>query len=117
MHRGRGDPRGRPGRFLGFEQPFGSGIYKVLLDTGEVKRSQTVVFDDAPHVPPPVVLPETAPTKVSDVCDESDSEDEDGEQGGVGGLLRSSPSLASTLTNGPSVLGRIGVTASSPLNA
>jgi hypothetical protein len=68
----------------------------VLLDNGEVTRSKTVVFDDAPHEPPPVVLPETASMVVADVCDESDSEDEDGEHGDVGGLVCSSPSPAST---------------------
>jgi transposase InsO family protein len=46
MHRRKFEPRARPGRFLGFDQPFGSGIYKVLLDSGEVTQSQTVVFDD-----------------------------------------------------------------------
>jgi hypothetical protein len=60
VHRHKFEPRARPGRFLGFDQPFGSGIYKVLLDSGEVTQSQTVVFDDAPHVPHvplPVLLP------------------------------------------------------------
>jgi hypothetical protein len=30
------------------------------VDSGEITQSQTVVFDDAPHVPPPVLLPEGA---------------------------------------------------------
>jgi hypothetical protein len=60
VHRRKFEPRARPGRFLGFDQPFGSGIYKVPLDSGEITQSQTVVFDDAPHVPPPVHLPEGA---------------------------------------------------------
>jgi hypothetical protein len=38
---------GVPGRFLGFEAPFGSGIYKVLLASGQITQSQTVVFHDA----------------------------------------------------------------------
>jgi hypothetical protein len=29
----------------------------VLLDSGEVTQSRTVIFDDAPHVPPLVLLP------------------------------------------------------------
>jgi hypothetical protein len=51
------DNRSRPGRLLGFDQPFGSGIYKVPLDSREVTQLQTVIFDDAPHVPPPVLAP------------------------------------------------------------
>jgi hypothetical protein len=62
------EPRARLGRFLGFDEPFGSGIYKVLLDSGEVTQSQTVVFDDAPHVPHVpllVLLPAAAPQQQS----------------------------------------------------
>jgi hypothetical protein len=33
-------------------------VYKVLLDNGGITQSQTVVFDDAPFVPPPALLPE-----------------------------------------------------------
>jgi hypothetical protein len=60
VHCKKFEPRARPGRFLGFDQPFGSGICKVLFDSGEATQSQTVVFDDAPHMPPPVLLPEGA---------------------------------------------------------
>jgi hypothetical protein len=60
VHRQKFEPRARLERFLGFDQLFGSGIYKVLLASGAVTQSQTVVFDDAPHVPPPVILPEEA---------------------------------------------------------
>jgi transposase InsO family protein len=35
VHRRKFDNRSRPGRFLGFDQPFGSGIYKVLMDSGD----------------------------------------------------------------------------------
>jgi hypothetical protein len=59
LHRQKFAERAQPGRFLGFERPFGSGVYKVLLDNGGVTQSQTVVFDDAPFVPPPALLPET----------------------------------------------------------
>jgi hypothetical protein len=60
VHTRKFDLRARPGRFIGFDQPFGSGIYKVLLDSGEVTQSQTVIFDDAPHVPPLMLLPDVA---------------------------------------------------------
>jgi hypothetical protein len=80
VHRRKFDNRSRPGRFLGFDQPFGSGIYKVLLDSGEVTQWQTVIFDDAPHVPPPVLLPEVAAKQqlrsAGDMDGDSDSEDE-----------------------------------------
>jgi hypothetical protein len=35
---GKRGPRGWPGRFLGCEHPFGSGMYHVLLDIGEVTQ-------------------------------------------------------------------------------
>jgi hypothetical protein len=54
------EPHAWPGRFLGFDQPFGSGIYKVLRDSGDVTQSQTAVNDDALQVPPPVILPGAA---------------------------------------------------------
>jgi hypothetical protein len=60
VHHRKFDLRARPGTFLGFDQPFGSAIYEVLLDSGEVTQSQMVFFDDAPNVPPPVLLPEVA---------------------------------------------------------
>jgi hypothetical protein len=40
-------PRAQPGWFLGFERPFGAGVYRVLLDSGSITQSQTVVFDDS----------------------------------------------------------------------
>jgi hypothetical protein len=84
VHRHKFEPRARPGRFLGFDQPFGSGICKVLLDSGEVTQSQMMVFDDAHHVPPPVLLPEGAAQQQSRAGEqavnmtdcESDSEEE-----------------------------------------
>jgi hypothetical protein len=39
--------------------PLAPVVYKVLLDNSGVTQSQTVVFDDAPFVPPPALLPET----------------------------------------------------------
>jgi hypothetical protein len=57
LHRQKFAERAQPGRFLGFEHPFGSGEDKVLLDNGGVTQSQTVVFDDAPFVPLPAHLP------------------------------------------------------------
>jgi hypothetical protein len=45
-HRTKLQQRGVPGRFLGFERPFGGRIYRVLLDDGRVTQSQTVTFSD-----------------------------------------------------------------------
>jgi hypothetical protein len=45
-HRPKLAPRAIPGRFLGFERPFGSGIYRVLLDDGRVTQSQIVQFSN-----------------------------------------------------------------------
>jgi hypothetical protein len=45
-HRTKLAPRAIPGRFLGCERPFGSGIYRVLLDDGRVTQSQTVQFSN-----------------------------------------------------------------------
>jgi hypothetical protein len=56
LHRQKFAERAQPGSFMGFERPFGSGVYKVLLDSSGVTQSQTVVFDDAPFVPPPALL-------------------------------------------------------------
>jgi transposase InsO family protein len=57
-HRKKVQQRGIPGRFLGFERPFGGGIYRVLLDDGRVTQSQTVEFSDvygtSPPQPPPL---------------------------------------------------------------
>jgi hypothetical protein len=82
VHRTKFSRRARPGRFLGFEQSFGSGIYRVLLDSGEVTQSQTVVFDDAPCVPPPALLPPPSPTPMvgqpndDDTDSDSDSDND-----------------------------------------
>jgi hypothetical protein len=35
-------------------------VFLVFTSTGEVTQSQMVIFDDALHVPPPVLLPEVA---------------------------------------------------------
>lgn len=81
-------PRGVPGRFLGFERPFGSGIYRVLLDNGGVTQTQTVEFDTAPTVPPPVLLP--AVQIPGQQCpqtargEDSDSDDEESVRHGCG---------------------------------
>jgi hypothetical protein len=44
-------PRVRPSRFLGFELPMGSGICQVLLESGQVTQSQSVVFGDTLQAP------------------------------------------------------------------
>jgi hypothetical protein len=56
-HRQKLAPRALPGRFLGFERPFGSSVVLALLDSGHVTQSQTVEFDDEPRVLAPVLLP------------------------------------------------------------
>jgi hypothetical protein len=57
-HRTKLQPRATPGRFLGFERPFGGGIFRVLLDDGRVTQSQTVEFSDMPGaIPVPIPLP------------------------------------------------------------
>jgi hypothetical protein len=47
-HRTKLQPRATLGQFLGFERPFGGGIFRVLLDDGRVSQSQTVEFSDMP---------------------------------------------------------------------
>jgi hypothetical protein len=79
-HRRKRAPRGVPGRFLGFEAPFGSGIYKVLLDSGQITQSQTVVFHDAPYVAPPPILPPSAPPLAANVDGDDDSDEDELEQ-------------------------------------
>lgn len=57
-------PRAVSGRFLGFQQPFGSGIHRVLLDDGRLVLSRTVVWDDRFRgAPPPLVAPAPAGTQ------------------------------------------------------
>jgi transposase InsO family protein len=48
-HRQKVAPRALPGRFVGFEQLFGSGVVLALLDSRHVTQSQTVEFDDEPR--------------------------------------------------------------------
>ena len=43
-HRLKLSPRALPGHFLGFQQPLGSGIYRVVLDDGRLTQSRTVRF-------------------------------------------------------------------------
>ena len=79
-HRSKLAPRGQPGRFLGFVHPLGSGVYRVLLDTGKETRSQTVVFDEAPFSPAPVLLPPVPAAPVPAPPgggDDSDDDDDD----------------------------------------
>jgi hypothetical protein len=45
-HRTKLSSRAIPGRFLGFEHPFGAGISRVLLDKGCATQSQTVKFSN-----------------------------------------------------------------------
>jgi hypothetical protein len=54
VHHPKFAPRARPGRFLGFERSMGSGIFRVLLDSGQIVQSQSVVFADTPQPPLPV---------------------------------------------------------------
>jgi hypothetical protein len=68
VHHPKVAPCARPGRFLGFERPMGSGAFRVLLESGQITKSQSVVFADTPQprlpapslpapspVPPPLV--------------------------------------------------------------
>jgi hypothetical protein len=48
-HRQKVAPRALPGRFLGFERPFGSSVVLALLDSGHATQSQNVEFDDEPR--------------------------------------------------------------------
>ena len=78
-HRHKLTPRAVPGRFLGFQQPMGSGLYRVLLDSGRETVSQTVVFDGVPG-PPPLAAPPAAPPIVvagPGGGDDDDSDDDD----------------------------------------
>jgi hypothetical protein len=59
-------------------------MYKEVLDSGEVTQSQTVILDDASHVPSPVHLPDVAAQQqlwwsgdqgVRDMDGDSDSKD------------------------------------------
>lgn len=54
-------PRAIPGRFIGFEPPLGSGVYRLLLDDGRVMLSRTVIFDETPPAPATRPLPIALP--------------------------------------------------------
>ena len=78
-HRGKLESRGVPGRFMGFERPFGAGIIRVLLDDGRMTQSQTVQFSDG-RVPRPcddgeVVMCDGQRAAGGGDSDDSDDED------------------------------------------
>jgi hypothetical protein len=74
-------PRALPGRFLGFEQPFGSGVVLALLDSGHVIQSQTVEFDDEPRFLAPVLSPKE-PAFV-DAPDQGEDNDDSNDEVGL----------------------------------
>jgi hypothetical protein len=74
--------RAVPGRFLGFERPFGAGIYRVLLDDGRVTQSQTVEFSDRgayvpQHGPQPANRHHVSPPVENHVDSNDDNYDDD----------------------------------------
>jgi hypothetical protein len=74
--------RAVPGRFLGFERPFGAGIYRVLLDDGRVTQSQTVEFSDRgayvpQHGPQPANGHHVSPPVENHVDSNDDDYDDD----------------------------------------
>jgi hypothetical protein len=70
-------PRALPGRFLGFDRTFSSGVVLTLLNSGHVTQSQTVEFDDVPHFSAPVLLAkEPASVDAAVQGEEDDSDDE-----------------------------------------
>jgi hypothetical protein len=75
-HRHKLAPRTLPGRFLGFERPFGSGV--VLVDSGHVTQTQPVEFDDVPRFLAPVLLPKE-PASVDAANHRDDDDDSDDE--------------------------------------
>jgi hypothetical protein len=77
-------PCARPGRFLGFERPIRSGVFRVLLDSGQITQSQSLVCADTPQPPLPAP-PLPAPSPVTpppgmrarqQTLDDDDSDDE-----------------------------------------
>jgi transposase InsO family protein len=76
-HRHKLEPRGVPGRFRGIEGPL---VSSVLLDDGRVTQSPTVVFDDPPRVPPPVLQPvapaSSGPAAMSGGGEDSESDED-----------------------------------------
>jgi hypothetical protein len=49
-HRSKFAARVQLGPFLGYERPFGSSMFKLLLDGGDITQAQQVMFDDCPRV-------------------------------------------------------------------
>jgi hypothetical protein len=84
VHRPKFAPCARPGRFLGFERPMGSGVFRVRMDSGQITQSQSVVFADTPQPPlpaPPLPAPSPVPPPPGmrarqQTLDEDDSDDE-----------------------------------------
>jgi hypothetical protein len=77
-HRHKLAPRALPGRFLGLERPFGSGVVLVLLDSGHVTQTQTVEFEDVPRFLAPVLLPkEPASVDAANHRDDDDHSDDE----------------------------------------
>jgi hypothetical protein len=71
-------PRALPGRFLGFERPFGSGIVLALLDSGHATQSQTVDFGNEPRFLAPVLFPkEPASVDAADQGEDNDDSDDE----------------------------------------
>jgi transposase InsO family protein len=77
-HRQKLAPRALPGRSLGFERPFSSGVVLALLDSGHVTQSQTVEFGDEPRFLAPVLSPKE-PASVDAADQEEDNDDSDNE--------------------------------------
>jgi hypothetical protein len=84
VHRPKFTPCARPGRFLGLERPMGSGVFRVLTDSGQMTQSQSVVFADtpkppvpAPPLPAPLPVPPPPGMRVrQQILDDDDSDDE-----------------------------------------
>jgi hypothetical protein len=79
-HRTKLQPRATPGRFLGFERPFGGGIFRVLLDDGRVTQSKTMEFSDLPGAIPvqiPLPLSQIWRAGEREGKDDDDTDDDD----------------------------------------
>jgi hypothetical protein len=85
VHRPKFAPCARLGRFLGFERSVGSGVFFcVLIDSGQIPQSQSVVFADTPQLPlpaPPLLAPLPVPPPPGmrarqQTLDDDDSDDE-----------------------------------------
>ena len=78
------EPHAQPGRFLGFEHPLGSGVYKVLLDASQrMTTTMTVSFDDIPWAYQPL-RPSPGPAPPPVHSGEQGEKGEQGEQGEQG---------------------------------